>query len=340
MNTVTSNKPSLLLIIVAFAVVYIVWGSTYFFIELGVRGFPPMLMGALRFFTAGMIMLVWCGIKGDKIWSLKTVISSGISGLLMLFLGTGVLIWVERSIPSAMVAIMISANPVWFVVLDRANWRVNFSSKTTIGGIILGFAGVLFLFGEEIAKSLNGSLTTAQLTGFILLVLSPIAWCAGSLYSKKKGGHSPARVNTAWQMVIAGLAFIPASFIHNEYSSFHISQVPTSAWMALIYLVIFGSIAAFSAYVWLLSVRPATQVSTHAYVNPVIAVLLGVLFAHENISGLQIAGLVVILCSVLLVNLTKYSFKKPGIKCPDILKKNKQLKAEATLHAYELIINK
>jgi len=90
----------------------------------------------------------------------------------------------------------------------------------------------------------------------------------------------------------------------------------------------------------LLSVRPATQVSTHAYVNPVIAVLLGVLFAHENISGLQIAGLVVILCSVLLVNLTKYSFKKPGIKCPDILKKNKQLKAEATLHAYELIINK
>ncbi len=339
MKTETSNRPSLLLVVVAFAVVYIVWGSTYFFIEMGVKGFPPMIMGALRFFTAGIIMLIWCAIKGDKIWSLKTIFSSGVSGLLMLFLGTGVLIWVERSIPSAMVAIMISANPIWFVVLDKANWRVNLSNKTTIGGIIIGFAGVLLLFGEQIMKSLNGSLSTAQLTGFILLVLSPIAWCAGSLYSKKHGGNAPARVNTAWQMTIAGLAFIPASFVHHEYSTFNINHVPTSAWMALIYLIIFGSIAAFSAYVWLLSVRPATQVSTHAYVNPVIAVLLGVLFANESVSGLQITGLLVILFSVLLVNLNKYTFGKSSISCAELLKSKKE-KKDATLHSYELGINK
>lgn len=339
MKTVTSNKPSLLLVVVAFAVVYVVWGSTYFFIEMGVKGFPPMLMGALRFFTAGIVMLIWCAFKGDKIWSLKTITSSGISGLLMLFIGTGVLIWVERSIPSAMVAIMISANPIWFVVLDKANWRTNFNNKTTIGGIIVGFAGVLLLFGEEIIKSLNGALSTEQLTGFILLVLSPIAWCAGSLYSKKHSSNEPARVNSAWQMVIAGLAFIPAGFVHHEYHSFSFSHVPASAWMALIYLIIFGSIAAFSAYVWLLSVRPATQVSTHAYVNPVIAVLLGVLFASEHVSGLQIIGLVVILFSVLLVNLTKYSFGRQCISCAELLKSKKQ-KQDAVKQSFALSITK
>jgi drug/metabolite transporter (DMT)-like permease len=339
MKTETSNKPSLLLVVVAFAVVYIVWGSTYFFIEMGVKGFPPMLMGALRFFTAGIIMLIWCGARGDKIWSRKTIISSGISGVLMLFIGTGVLIWIERYIPSSMVAIMISANPIWFVVLDKANWRSNLSNRSVIGGIIVGFAGVLLLFGEEIMKSLKGNLSTDQLTGIILLLFSPIAWCAGSLYSKKHGSGAPARVNSAWQMVIAGLAFIPGSFIHGEYSSFSFSRVPTSAWLALIYLIIFGSIAAFSAYVWLLSVRPATQVSTHAYVNPVIAVLLGVLFANESVSGLQIIGLIIILFSVMLVNLDKYSFGKQCISCAELLKRKKQ-KQDATLQSYEISINK
>jgi drug/metabolite transporter (DMT)-like permease len=159
-------------------------------------------------------------------------------------------------------------------------------------------------------------MSTAQLSGWILLIVSPIAWCGGSLYSKKRGSNAPARVNTSWQMIIAGLAFIPASFINHEYASFHISQVPVQAWMALGYLIVFGSIAAFSAYVWLLSVRPATQVSTHSYVNPVIAVLLGVLFAHEHVSGLQLFGLLVILFSVLLVNANKYSFRKPMISLP------------------------
>ena len=310
MKTLT-QKPSLLLVVIAFATVYVVWGSTYFFIQMAIHGFPPMLMGALRFFTAGILLLAWCYIKGDKIWAPKNILNSGISGLLTLFIATGVVIWVEKTLPSSIVAIMVSANPIWFVVLDKANWKVNLRSKTTIGGIVLGFAGVLLLFGEAISKSLEGAMSAAQLSGLLLLLISPIAWCGGSLFSKKRGGNSPARLNTAWQMIIAGLAFIPACFVHNEYASFHFSQVPAPAWMALIYLIIFGSIGAFSAYVWLLSVKPATQVSTHSYINPVIAVLLGVLFAHEQVSGLQFFGLMVILCSVLLVNLNKYKFKMP-----------------------------
>jgi drug/metabolite transporter (DMT)-like permease len=311
MKTTLTNKPSLLLVIIAFATVYIVWGSTYFFIQMAVHGFPPMLMGALRFFTAGIIMLAWCYFKGDKIWVRKNVITSGISGLLMLFIGTGVIIIVEKTLPSSIVAIMVSANPIWFLVLDKPNWKINFSNKTTLAGIILGFAGVLLLFGEALNKSFSGSVHTMQITGMILLLLSPIAWCSGSLFSKKQGSNGPARLNTAWQMVIAGLAFIIASLFSREYNGFHFAQVSVQAWLALGYLIVFGSIGAFSAYVWLLSVKTATQVSTHSYVNPVIAVLLGLLFANEHISKPQFVGLFIILFSLLLVNLKKYAIKIP-----------------------------
>src|SRR5580693_3344199 len=112
MKETLSIKPSLLLVIIAFAIVYIVWGSTYFFIQMAVHGLPPMLMGALRFFTAGIIMLAWCYFKGDKIWVRKNVITSGISGLLTLFIATGLIIWVEKTLPSSIVAIMVSANPI------------------------------------------------------------------------------------------------------------------------------------------------------------------------------------------------------------------------------------
>jgi drug/metabolite transporter (DMT)-like permease len=340
MKTITSKQP-LLLIIVAFAAIYIVWGSTYFFIQIAVHDFPPMLMGALRFLIAGALLMAWCYIKGDKIWVTKNVTSSAISGLLMLFVSMGVVISVEKFLPSSIVAIMTSANPIWFVVLDKGNWKTNFSNKFTISGIILGFAGVLLLFGEAIGKSVNGSMSATELTGLILMIFAPAAWCAGGLYSKIKGGNAPARLNTAWQMLIAGLVFIPASFIHGEYATFHIGQVSAQAWMALCYLILFGSIGAFSAYVWLLSVRPATEVSTHSYINPVVAVLLGVLFAGEHVSLLQLSGLVVILFSVLLVNFTKYSLNLPKFLKRENTKTGEHAANPGEIEdAYEICINK
>lgn len=302
----TQQKASPLLVIVAFAIVYIVWGSTYFFIQVAIQGIPAMLMGAMRYTIAGLLMLGWCALKGDKIWVKRDVLNSAVSGLLLLAIGNGIVIWVEQALPSAMVAIMISANPIWFVVLDKRNWKENLTSTATVIGLIIGFAGVILLFGEQVAKALGGTQDDAKIWGLGLLVLGPIAWSAGSLYSKYKGSSSPARVTTAWQMLIAGIAFLPASALHNEFANFDITQVPAKAWMAVVYLIFFGSIAAFTAYVWLLQVRPATQVSTHSYVNPVIAVLLGVMFAQEHISLLQIGGLVIILVSVLLINLAKY----------------------------------
>jgi len=333
MNKQSSNKPSLLLVVIAFAIVYVVWGSTYFFIQMAVHGFPPMLMGALRFFTAGVLLLSWCAIKGDKIWSLKTIRSSAVSGLLMLTIGTGTVIWVEKTLPSSIVGILVSANPIWFLVLDKPNWKTSFRDKLTLSGIVVGFGGVLLLFGEALGKTISGGVGNSQLTGMLLMLISPIAWCAGSLFSKKKSSDAPARVSSSWQMIIAGLSFIPASFINQEYSGFHLSQVPAQAWMALGYLIVFGSIGAYSAYVWLLSVRSATQVSTHSYVNPVIAVLLGVMFANEHVTLLQLFGLFVILFSLLLINFKKYTFKMPKFRS------SKQT-ANAYSSAYLLSINK
>lgn len=311
MNTITQKAPSTFLVVLAFATVYIVWGSTYFFIQMAIHGIPAMLVGAIRFIVAGILMLAWCKFKGDKLWVKRDVINAAVSGILLLAVGNGIVIWVEQALPSAMVAIMVSANPIWFVVLDKRNWRENFKSTATISGLIIGFAGVLLLFGEQLMSSFNGPQDSAKLIGMILLVVGPIGWATGSLYSKYKGSNSPSRVTVGWQMLIAGLVFLPAAAAHGEFVKFDVAQVPAQAWFALLYLIFFGSIAAFTAYVWLLSVRPATQVSTHAYVNPVIAVLLGVLFADEHISWLQAGGLLIILVSVLLINLAKY--KKPAV---------------------------
>ncbi|MBB6108925.1 EamA family transporter [Mucilaginibacter lappiensis] len=304
------KSASPLMVIIAFATVYIVWGSTYFFIKMAVDGFPPLLLGALRFLTAGILLLTWCKIKGEQIFIKRNIIHAAVTGFLLLVIGNGAVIWVEQTLPSAMVAIMVSSAPIWFVLFDKQNWRVNFKNTSTIVGLIIGFAGVVLLFSEQIRGLFDSSTGLSKLPGMLLLLIGAMSWASGSLYSKYNNTQGSASVNTAWQMLAAGLVFLPSSFLTHEVQNLQWQNIPTHSWLALLYLIIFGSIAAFSAYVWLLQVRPATQVSTYAYVNPVIAVILGVLFAHESITLLQVGGLVIILGSVLLINLSKYRKEK------------------------------
>ena len=304
------KSASPLMVIIAFATVYIVWGSTYFFIKMAVDGFPPMLLGALRFLTAGILLLTWCKIKGEQIFIKRNIIHAAVTGFLLLVIGNGAVIWVEQTLPSAMVAIMVSSAPIWFVLFDKQNWRVNFKSTSTIVGLVIGFAGVVLLFSDQIRGLFDSSVGLSKLPGMLLLLIGAMSWASGSLYSKYNNTQGSASVNTAWQMLAAGFIFLPSSFFNHEVQNLQWQNIPTHSWLALLYLVIFGSIAAFSAYVWLLQVRPATQVSTYAYVNPVIAVILGVLFAHESITLLQVSGLVIILGSVLLINLSKYRKEK------------------------------
>ncbi len=304
---VVSDKhhPKPLLVALAFATVYIVWGSTYFFILKALQGFTPFLMGAMRFLIAGSLMLGWCYLKGEKLFVWNDIKHGAVSGILMLFGGTGAVIWVEQVLPSAFVAILVSASPIWFVLLDKPHWKSSFTNPPTIIGLIIGFLGIILLFGEKVKNAFSVSGNHTEITAMLLLMCGSLCWTAGSLYSKYKAKSGSNTVNVSWQMLAAGVAFLPG-YVLTETHKMKWDLISKDAWFSLLYLIFFGSIAAYTAYIWLLQVRPSAQVSTYAYVNPVVAVLLGVYFADEHISFYQIIGLVVILASVLMINLSKY----------------------------------
>jgi len=292
-------------IIIAFAIVYIVWGSTYFFIKKAIGSFPIFLLGGLRFFTAALIMFAWCLYKKENVFNIKQIRNAGFSGLLLLFVGNGLVMWVQQSLPSAVVAITISTAPLWFLLLDKPKWMENLRNPSTIIGLLIGFVGIILLFYKSLTLTFAGGNAT-EATGMALVTIAAISWAGGSLYSKYYCSDTPAAGNSMWQMLAAAVAFTICSFYRGESNGFEFSSVSSDAWFALFYLIILGSVVGFSAYVWLLEVVPATQVSTYAYVNPVVAVLLGVFFAGERISVLQMMGLTVILGSVLLINISKY----------------------------------
>lgn len=299
-------------VIVAFAMIYVVWGSTFFFIHKALAGFQPFLLGAVRFSTAGLLLLGWCYFRGYRIFHKSTILQAGLMGLLLLFIDNGIIIWVEQFMPSGLVAIMSASAAIWFIVLDKPNWKANFRNLPIVVGLFMGFFGVVMLFGDRIAQAFDASERQANIMGMTLLLLGALAWTIGSLYSKyfgksKSGEERNSMVSTAWQMLIAGIAFTLTAAARGEVSSFQPATVPASAWWAITYLILMGSVVAYSSYIWLLQVRPATEVSTHTYVNPIVAVLLGAWFAHETVTDSQVVALTVILGSVLLINWDAYN---------------------------------
>jgi drug/metabolite transporter (DMT)-like permease len=297
------------MVIIAFATIYLVWGSTYLFIAIALKGFPPMILGALRFLTAGVVLLGWFMLRGERPGKWRQIRPDIVTGLMLLFIGNGAVIWAEKWLPSSLVAVLISSAPFWFIIFDRPKWKENLTSPAIILGLVLGFIGVTMMFGEKVWEAIFTSHHQNEIIGLGILLIGIMSWSGGSLYSKH---HSPgsSAISSAMQMLAAGVTFFVASFFSGDWSGFEWSSVTAGSWFSLMYLVVFGSIAAYSAYVWLLKVRSAASVSTYAYVNPVIAVLLGVFFAGEYMSLLQVAGLVVILVSVLLINLTRYRKNK------------------------------
>jgi len=308
-SNTTTRQASTLMVVIAFATVYLVWGSTYFFIQKAVHDIPPFIMGTLRFAAAGLLLLLWCIYKKEKLWDLQQIKTASLSGFLLLFIGNGAVIWAEQKLPSSLVAVLVSAAPLWFVLLDKPKWKENLTSKNIIVGLIVGFIGVILLFSEKVSEAVSSSGSAAQVLGLLILIIGSMSWAGGSLYSKYKGTGS-AIVNTMWQMLAASVAFLVVGLVNNEWQGFQWQTVSTSAWLSVVYLITMGSLAGYSAYVWLLQVRPATQVSTYAYVNPVVAVLLGVFLANEHMSLIQLTGLAVILTSVLLINLAKQRKEK------------------------------
>ena len=309
MQDIQSKNAPLFKVVIAFAIVYIVWGSTYFFVQAALKDFPPFILGFFRFFTAGILLLVWCKIKGYKLINRSQLKNDFIVGNLLLFIGNGSIIWAETTLPSSFVAVLVSAAPLWFVLFDKRNLTTNFSNKFTMTGVFAGFGGVILLFSEKIFYNRFLSSEIIQIIALIVVIAGNISWSVGALYSKynSKGNTS---VGAAWQMIFAALTFFIVSCFTKEAFHFHLHEIHFRAWMSVIYLISMGSLAGYSAYIWLLQVRPATHVSTNSYVNPVVAVLLGVFWGGETIDALQIGGLAIILLSVFIINFDKYKKKQ------------------------------
>lgn len=337
----SEKNPSLASVIFAYLVVYIVWGSTFFFIEKALHSFSPFVLGSIRFIIAGTLLMGYCKLKGYSIINKKDIKHAIFVGFLLLFVDMAAIIWAEQYISSGIVSILSAATAIWFIILDKPKWKENFSSLPTVLGLLLGFTGVVMLFAEQIfTDSYSDTEKSQNLLAMAVLTFGTIGWTIGSLYSKysqakkvkkeekdQQKAEKPLNVmvKTAWQMVTAGVAFTTVALLNGEYSAFDYSSVANEDWAAMIYLALFGSILAFSSYIWLLQVRPATEVSTYAYVNPIVALILVYFFSDHDVTILQIAGLVVVLLSVLLMNWNLYKDNRT-IRAIRYRKKLKKLK--------------
>lgn len=306
MSTVGAVKGiSLSGVIFAYFLIYVVWGSTYFFIGLALQGFPSFLLGAIRFSAAGLMLLSYTIITGKIAFRKKLIQKSAISGVVLLFIDMAVVMLAQGYLNSSLVAIIASSTAIWIMVLDIPMWKINFRNISVIIGVLLGFTGVGLLFIEQL--ELNSSQQHGEY-GICLLLIGCISWSLGTLYTKYRASTEEA-VNefagAAWQMLFAGILFWICSLASGDLRDVTLSKIPFQSWLSLAYLIVFGSILAYSAYIWLLKIRPATEVATHAYVNPLIAVLLGTLLGGEHITGIQILGLTIILLSITLIRKRK-----------------------------------
>lgn len=289
-------------VLIAYFLIYVVWGSTYYVIGLALQGFPPFLLGALRFSAAGLLLLGLCAVRGERVFRWELVRKSAISGIVLLFVDMAVIMLAEQYVSSSLVAIVASSTALWIFALDRPMWKINFRSPLKIAGVIVGFGGVLSLYAEQ---ALSEKAPVQSGYGLLILTAGCVSWALGTLYAKYRSSKTEgvnAFAGSAWQMLAAGGMFWAWSLVLGEPGRISPGGIPGGAWLSLAYLVAFGSILAYSAYVWLLKVRPAAEVGTHAYVNPFVAVFLGSVFGGEHITWLQITGLVVILCGVVFIS--------------------------------------
>ncbi|MFO6296147.1 drug/metabolite exporter YedA [Rahnella selenatireducens] len=286
---------SLLPLIAALFALYFIWGSTYFVIRVGVESWPPLMMAGLRFFVAGCIMFTFLLLRGHKIPTLKQWMAAGAVGILLLSVGNGLVTVAEHmQVPSGIAAVMVATVPLFTLCFSRL-WGMP-NSRLEWTGVAIGLFGIVLLN--------TGSNLEGNPWGAALILLASLSWAFGSVWSSRLTLPAGLMAGAA-EMIIAGVVLLVASRVSGE----HLAAAPTlSGFLALGYLVVFGSMIAISAYMFLLkTVRPAVATS-YAYVNPIVAVLLGIGFAGESLSPVEWVALGVILCAVLLVTLGKFVF--------------------------------
>lgn len=301
----------------AFAAVYFIWGSTYLAMRFAITTLPPFLMAATRFLVAGGVLYVWERARGTPkptplLWK-----TAGISGALLLLGGNGGVVWAVQYVPSGLTAVLVATVPMWVVILGWLWQNRGRPDGKTIFGIIIGLSGIAVLVGPE---RLMGSGAVDPL-GMLVLLLASLFWAAGSLYSTHTRLKASPLLATGMQMLCGGVSLLLAGLFSGEWQKVHFEQISLQSFLALAYLIVFGSLIGFTAYIWLLRMTTPSRASTYAFVNPVIAVLLGWAIGGEALTPRAIFATLLIVMAVIAIILSrpqpKISQAEPPAQLPE-----------------------
>ena len=281
----------------AFTAVYLIWGSSYLAIVWALETIPPFLLGAARFLTAGAILFALAAARGGATFSRRQLLNASVVGALLPFAGNGALIWAQQRIPSGIAALIVATVPLWMVVIQTAVEHVRPSRQiwTGVGFGIVGL-GILVSTGGGVAGAVH-------IPSALILCAGSVAWAAGSIYSRQADLPASGITSAALTMLAAGVFFLVVVLVNGDARAFDLGAVSMKSGMGLLYLSIFGSVIAYSAYIYMLKESTPARVATYAYVNPVIAVILGWMFANEPISLRTTIAALVILAAVILITL-------------------------------------
>jgi len=293
--------------------IYLIWGSTYLAIRFAVETIPPFLMAATRFLIPGIFLVLWRRAAKDPKPSIKEWKSTTIIGILLLVGGNGGVTWAEQYLPSGIAALVIGSVPIWIILLNLFQPEGRHLDKRVVIGAIVGFLGIALLIGPS---QLSGNTEYFHPLGIITIILAAIFWSAGSLYSHHAVMPDSPLLSTGMEFLAGGIGLLILSMITGEFKKLNFSAITTQSLLSLAYLILFGSLIGFVAYTWLLRNAPISLVSTYAYVNPLIAILLGNLLANEPLNFRILLSAVIIIGSVFLINTTIMK-KTPIFKVAD-----------------------
>jgi drug/metabolite transporter (DMT)-like permease len=293
----SAAEPSPVRLLLAFAAIYVIWGSTYLAIRFAIETIPPLMMAGARFLVAGGVMYTWARARGIAHPTSRQWRDAAIAGALMLVGGNGAVVIAEQWVPSGLVALLVAAVPFWMVLLDWG-WGSRTKPTARVGvGLAAGIGGVALLAGAPGAGA-GGPL---EFVGAVMVLFGALSWATGSLYSRYTIAPPQPRMWVAIQMLAGGAMFLPLSAARGEWGSFDLVAVSPKSLLALAFLIVFGALVAYSAYIWLLSVSTPARVGTYAFVNPLVALLLGWALANEPLTVRSAVAASVIVCAVIII---------------------------------------
>jgi drug/metabolite transporter (DMT)-like permease len=286
--------------LLAFGIIYFVWGSTFLFIRIGVRELPPLLFAALRFLPAGLVLYGWMIAQGERAPTLRQWTSATLLALLIFVGDYGLLFWAEQHVPSGIAAVMLATIPLFMALSEIIFLRTQKLTFRLSLALLIGIGGVAVLM----SRSLMLGSAPIDSRGAIALIFASMSWSVASVLSRKLPLPQSKVMSAGAQMLAGGILLTITAAAFGEFRSFHPAAISGRAWFALVYLIVFGSLIGFTAYVWLLHHESPTKVGTYAYVNPVVAVLLGYFFGGETLGMRTVLGTLFVLVSVLVITTT------------------------------------